>query len=93
MPKEEKFKSPYCKICESCGESGCCDPMICVRGLSKGSKGTYCEGNVAEVLCEAQSFRDIYEHIMNKEGLSIMIGELKEEIEYLYNKNLDKLYT
>ena len=24
--------SPYCKVCESCGETGCCRPTICQQG-------------------------------------------------------------
>jgi hypothetical protein len=29
--KVEKY-SPYCKKCESCGETGCCRPTLCQGG-------------------------------------------------------------
>jgi hypothetical protein len=33
----EEFRSPYCPICTSCGESGCCPPLMC-----RGTGGSYC---------------------------------------------------
>jgi hypothetical protein len=26
---EDDFESPYCDVCGSCGESGCCNPEMC----------------------------------------------------------------
>lgn len=88
--EEEKY-SPYCDKCGSCGESGCCDPLMCIFKYREFFKGKYCESNFADVEAEVKSFREIYEHIMNKEGISISIEQLKEEIDFIYEKNINGL--
>ena len=37
--KEEEIYSPYCKICQSCGEIGCCPIFMCENH----PEGKYCD--------------------------------------------------
>lgn len=87
--EEDKY-SPYCKDCGSCGETGCCSPLSCARVRMTGCD--YGEANFNDIVCEVMAFKEIYEHIMNKEGLTILISDLKEEVEAIYDKHEDEKY-
>ena len=47
MKKETKY-SPYCKLCNSCGEDGCCSHLNCFRALIKSPKCKYGETYLAD---------------------------------------------
>lgn len=80
--------SPYCSKCGSCGESGCCDPLMCVMLYKELRSGDYCESSFNEVICEVESFREIYEYIMKLEDSSI--DSIKKAVDKIYGDNLDK---
>lgn len=76
----DKLKySPYCKICNSCGEEGCCPPTTC----SNHPKGKYCEGNMGILKSSYWTLRDLYNELYKNE-------EKNKEIIDLINSLKDK---
>lgn len=58
-PSEEE--SPYCVLCDSCGESGCCHPSNCLAVRCK-----YGEYNLKEykhLLDENEAYRSLFKDI------------------------------
>jgi hypothetical protein len=86
---EEENYSPYCSKCTGCGEQGCCDFLSCAYSNMKDC--TYGEGYYNDLECEVKSFREIYEMVMNKEGLTMLVSDLKIEISNVYDKHLDNI--
>lgn len=77
----EDLDSPYCPICESCGEDGCCPATVCKQHLN----GKYCETNLKELKFAYLCFHDI---------LKLLDGDDKYEnrVDELYDKNWDIIF-
>jgi hypothetical protein len=45
IEQDEETYSPYCKICEACGHTGCCGPLQCKQH----PEGDYCERYLEEL--------------------------------------------
>lgn len=54
----EEFYSPYCPLCDGCGEDGCCPAVFC-----KGSGGKYCQTYLEDL---KEAYRELHNHY--KEG-------------------------
>jgi len=84
MSTEEAY-SPYCPVCEGCGEDGCCSAMVCQQSPD----GSYCKtylkdlklGYYMDELIEKKIYED-------KEKYK----ELIEYIESEFDKAYDKIY-
>ena len=48
MENEENKYDPYCKLCNGCGETGCCSPIQCIIQLLK-SKPKDCDYGITNV--------------------------------------------
>jgi hypothetical protein len=53
---EDDVESPYCEKCDSCGETGCCPPIMC-----EAVKCKYGEINIKDYRC----FQDQWEVMHN----------------------------
>lgn len=88
--KREDF---YCPYCTSCGETGCCSPVICVNH----PKGLYCDTNNDELkVCywTLKDFWDVYleEEMKKDDYVEIKLLSKKEIFEEIYNKLSDIYY-
>ena len=76
----EEGYSPYCEICGSCGESGCCPSFMCTND----KKGLYCGSYFNDLQDDREHLdtwvwfmkkyhKDIYDDFYNR------LGDLEEE--------------
>ena len=80
MTKEE-YKSPYCPVCDSCGEDGCCSAMSCKQS----PEGDYCQGYLKDLKFAYLMYKDLtrlFEEDPNH----------KETIEKMFDKNWDIIF-
>jgi hypothetical protein len=80
--KSEELYSPYCKICEACGEEGCCSAMCCQQH----SEGDYCKSYLADLK---------FGYLMYKEMMKIVGDDpkYKQEIEAVFNRTYNAIYV
>jgi hypothetical protein len=79
-PLEETY-SPYCPICDSCGEDGCCSALSC----GQHPDGKYCKTYLRDLQFGYRMFKDLFELIYED-------PKYKEELEKIYDKNYDIPY-
>ena len=72
-------RSPYCKSCESCGDTGCCKPTIC----SRDENCEYLQTNLNELK---------FGWSMNEYFQSEIYPHLPEEIKAKYDGRWDTEY-
>jgi len=77
----DDYYDPYCPICSSCGETGCCTPVACQQHPN----GKYCEGNLNELKFGYLMFMDLYELISEDK-------KLLDKANDIYDKNWDGIY-
>jgi hypothetical protein len=77
----EESYSPYCKICEACGEEGCCSAM----GCQQHPDGDYCAGYLDDLKFGYIMYREIYNMVHDD-------PKYKEQISKLWNETYDKIY-
>lgn len=51
--------NPYCKICNGCGEEGCCSPLNCQQH----PEGEYCEGYLRDLKFSYEFYQKISEYL------------------------------
>jgi hypothetical protein len=73
--------SPYCKICEACGEEGCCSAMCCQQH----PEGEYCQGYLMDLKFAYAMYREIYNMVSED-------PKYKEKIEELWHETYDNIY-
>ena len=69
--------NPYCKICNSCGEEGCCPPTIC----SNHPDGKYCRGNMDILRSKYFTLRDLYNELCKNKKKNKEIIDLINSLE------------
>jgi len=77
----EESYSPYCKICEACGEEGCCSAMSCQQH----PEGDYCQGYLKDLKFAYVMYREIYNMVSED-------PKYKEKIEELWHQTYDNIY-
>lgn len=75
------YTFPYCPICESCGEDGCCSAVNCKHHPD----GSYCAGYLEEMRFSHILVNKIFEEFDKNE-------EVKEKLDALYSDNWDKFH-
>ena len=80
MTKEE-YKSPYCPVCDSCGEDGCCSSMSCRQS----PEGDYCSGYLKDLK---------FSYLMYKDLMRLLEDDPnhKEAIDEMFDKNWDIIF-
>lgn len=88
-PELEENYSPYCPLCESCGEEGCCSHLHCFRALIESNpKCAYGSHYLREAI-----FNKRLVEFFHKMIDSITKGELNpKNIVELYNIRWNKIY-
>lgn len=73
--------SPYCKVCSSCGEEGCCSPIKCKYVKN----GEYCQNYLNDLKFSYLMYNDIYSLLKDDQ-------ESKEKIKEIFDKNWTTIY-
>lgn len=81
--KTEESYNPYCSICDSCGEDGCCSALNCEQSKN----GKYCETYLKDLQFGYRMFKDLYDLIDEKGD-----EEMKKSLDELYDKNYDLIW-
>jgi hypothetical protein len=68
--------SPYCPICNSCGEDACCSAMSCQQDPN----GKYCETYLKELKFGYLMYHKLFELIDKDERYEKQVDELWDEI-------------
>ena len=71
----------YCKICDSCGEDGCCSAIICQQH----QLGKYCETYLKDLQLAYLMYNDL--ELLLKDDV-----KYQSKIQKLYDKNYEKIY-
>lgn len=78
---EEDDYSPYCKVCDGCGEEGCCIPTFCQQSPD----GKYCESYLLDLKFGYLMFQELHELIYND-------PLYEKEVKTIYNRIYDEIY-
>jgi len=82
---EEENYSPYCDICESCGEEGCCSPIHC-----EGHGGKYCKSNLSilkiNYLAVKKFFKKFGEFKIDGDEISDLFWDVYSQLEDDFHK-------
>jgi hypothetical protein len=90
---EEEY-SPYCELCEACGEDGCCSHINCFSALIKNPKCKYGEIYIKEAILNNQTVKMIFELIENLKNNNNYTKEMfVNDFDLEYDKLLDIRYS
>ena len=78
---DEELRSPYCPICEACGEDGCCPATSCKQHPD----GDYCEGYLAELKFTYWMYKDLMNLVADD-------PKYKDAIDKMWNENWDAIF-
>ncbi len=80
IDKEEEY-NPYCKICDSCGEDGCCSATSCQQHPD----GKYCKTYLKELK---------FGYIMYKQLLNLIDEDekYKDIVDKMWNDTYDVIF-
>lgn len=89
---EDETYSPYCKLCEGCGEDGCCDSLSCARKLMVESAAPIdCKyGNTAynDIEFAVKMYREMYNNLADANS----IEEYRAFVESLFDQMFEECY-
>jgi hypothetical protein len=80
MDKEKDY-SPYCPICDCCGEDGCCSAAFCKQHKD----GHYCETYLNELKFSYWMYKDLMNLVCND-------PKYKDEIDKIFDKNWEIIF-
>lgn len=78
---EEEPYTPYCKICDTCGEDGCCTALACEQH----EDGKYCVTYLRDLKFGYLMSKDLYELIADD-------PKYKDRLEKIYDENYEIIY-
>lgn len=81
--------SPYCKICDACGITGCCNPPQCQQH----PEGDYCDIYLAELKMHWALHNAFMNHIdENKDKYKDLIEWQDKKYDELHDKYMGRFY-
>lgn len=92
--KEENY-SPYCELCDSCGDDGCCSAEQCCYTLmvKKAPKGCSYGGIYYNDMTFGKKLgEELYEYIMSLPDMHVDMKDVKEKVDQIYDELYDKVY-
>ena len=94
MEEDEITYSPYCELCEACGEDGCCSHIICFSNLIKNPKCKYGEIYVKEAILNKNIVKVLFELLDTLENddkytKKQFLTDLNYKIDLLYDERFD----
>lgn len=85
--KEESY-SPYCSICEACGEEGCCSANMCKHHPD----GDYCHVYIKDMLMSYNILKDLDRFLYeNKEKYQEIIDLIGDSFDKHWDKIMDPI--
>lgn len=75
--------SPYCQICDACGEDGCCSALSCQQHPD----GAYCETYLKELKFGYTLNKQFYKELYDK-----LPKELQEECDLMWDQVYDNIF-
>ena len=78
---QDQDYSPYCKICDCCGEDGCCSASSCQQH----PEGSYCKTYLSDLKFGYAMFKEMYEMICDD-------PKYKDKLEEIYDRNYERFY-
>lgn len=75
---DENRNSPYCTVCGSCGEDGCCSALSCQQHPD----GDYCQTYLKELQFGYKMYRQLHELVSEDE-------RYKDQIDKMWNEEYD----
>lgn len=91
LANSDEDYEPYCQRCSSCGDSGCCDSLMCVYRhlvLDRDSDCKYGEYNYRDIKFKVRMFEDMWEAISKSDN-----SELHLAVDLLWNKVYSEVYV
>jgi predicted amidophosphoribosyltransferase len=87
---EDDIESPYCEKCDSCGETGCCPPIMC-----EAVKCKYGEINIKDYRCFQDQWSVMYEALKDIKNANsyFLVQELAKNALNEVDNLWDKLYS
>lgn len=78
--EDEEDYSPYCKVCESCGEDGCCSYLSCVfASIDLNKECDYGETYKGEALLRHYVYNKLWNLIEGNPMLEEILNEVTDE--------------
>ncbi len=77
--------SPYCPICEGCGEEGCCSPLLCKQDPN----GSYCQSYLNDLKFGYKMYNKIMELLEKDDEKN---QEIIESIKNIFDITYDEIY-
>ena len=77
----EEYKSPYCPICDSCGEDGCCSALSCQQHPD----GDYCKTYLRDLKFGYKMYKNLMRLVEDDPNY-------KEQIDEIWDKTYDEIY-
>jgi hypothetical protein len=93
MINKSKF-NPYCELCESCGEEGCCSHINCFSTLIKNPKCKYGQTYVKEAILNNKTniiFFELFEKL--EKDNTYTKEQFIIDFKLNYNKILEEHYS
>jgi hypothetical protein len=84
MVQQTEYESPYCPICEACGEGGCCSPLHCEQNPG----GHYCPGYLNDL-----KFGYIMNSYFQEKIWGRMSDDLKKEYDEMWDRTYNEIYN
>lgn len=85
MSEDKETYSPYCPVCEGCGEEGCCSPMMCRQDPN----GSYCQSYLNDLKFGYKMYNQIMEMLEEDQEKN---KEILEKIEKIFIDTYEKIY-
>ena len=85
MIENPGLKSPYCPVCESCGEDGCCSALTCKQSPG----GLYCKTYLNDLRFGYANNEALLKIIYSDEE---KYKDLVEAFDKIWDKNYDLIY-
>lgn len=81
MEENEEYESPYCPVCDGCGEDGCCPATCCQQDPN----GDYCKTYLKDLK---------FGYIMYKELMNLVSEDekYKEQIDKIWDETYDRIF-
>jgi hypothetical protein len=95
VEEAEEGYSPYCKNCDSCGESGCCDSLACcytAMVTNRDKNCSYGAGYYQDIEFNHYLADELYNLIAEQPDLYVDMKDLKAKVEIIYNRLYNKTY-
>ena len=78
---EEEYTSPYCPVCDACGEDGCCSAMSCQQHPD----GHYCKTYLRDLKFGYRMYKELMRLIEDDK-------KYKEQVDKIWDETYDGIY-